>query len=746
MLRRRSSSRRRTARCRWRRPCVAGAWLGDGPAEDGSVRTVGRRSVAPASAGTDRRRCGRGEYARGGPRRIARLAPAARAEILDAPSQLATSAARRVRPADRPGARQAAQGRPGRDGPRRRHVRGLRRRGPPDRRRGAARWPAGARGIGNTALTYRAPAGVALAITPFNAPANLLAHKLGASFAAGNTTIVKAPPQAPAVSAGVVVALLLEAGAPVEAVQLLHGGGDVGAALCAAPEVAVISFTGSAATGAAVARAAGAKRLVLELGGNAATIVCEDADIAAAAEVCARTGYTNSGQSCISVQRVYVQRSRYDEFLDAFTAEVGQARRWATRSTRPPTSGPWWTMTPPSGSSPGPPRRPAAGASITIGGTRDGATVVPTVVADPPADAAVVTEEVFGALVSVLPYDDFDDVVAECNESRYGLQAGLFTRDIGRIITAWRELEVGGLIVNGSSNFRLDHVPFGGVKDSGFGRESPRLMIDDFTVVKTLLRARHVDLGGGRMTIVEPTGAAAIAAQLKAYGVEYVFGTCGHTNIALLDALQRGRHRLRHRPPRAGRGARRRRVRPGHGRARRAAGPRGPRPDERGHRRRDRGAGLGAAGRHRRRHPVLLVRSAPAPGGQPARRRRPDRDLPAVRQAGLARAPGRGPAPVHRARLLDRHLRTAGRGAAQRADGPVLPTAAGLDAAIGHPLPASAHGAGPRGRPPRPGSRDALLGARAPADLPRRRAAAAPPAGRAASSWPSTWTSRSSTR
>src|SRR5204862_2420426 len=126
-------------------------------------------------------------------------------------------------------------------------------------------------------------------------------------------TIVKAPPQAPATSAAV-VALLLEAGAPVEAVQLLHGGGDIGAALCAAPEVAVISFTGSAETGEAVARAAGAKRLVLELGGNAATIVCDDADIGLAASVCARTGYTNSGQSCISVQRVYVHRSRFEEF------------------------------------------------------------------------------------------------------------------------------------------------------------------------------------------------------------------------------------------------------------------------------------------------------------------------------------------------------------------------------------------------------------------------------------------------
>ncbi len=342
-----------------------------------------------------------------------------------------------------------------------------------------------ARGVGNTAMTFRAPAGVALAITPFNAPANLLAHKLGASFAAGNTTLVKSPPQAPAVSAAV-VALLLEAGAPVEAVQLLHGGGEVGAQLCAVPEVSVISFTGSAATGAAVARAAGAKRLVLELGGNAATIVCEDADVALAAQICARTGYSNSGQSCISVQRVYVHRSVFDDFVARFTDEVAALTvgdpldpRTDVGSMVDETAAQRvvdWA-------------REAAdrGATIALGGDRDGATLTPTVVVDPAPDAAVVRHEVFGALVSVLPYDDFDAVIETSNASRYGLQAGLFTRDIGRIIAAWRELEVGGLIVNGSSNFRLDHIPFGGVKDSGFGRESPHFMIDDYTVVRTLL-------------------------------------------------------------------------------------------------------------------------------------------------------------------------------------------------------------------------------------------------------------------
>jgi acyl-CoA reductase-like NAD-dependent aldehyde dehydrogenase len=425
-----------------------------------------------------------GTYAARAARSVARLAPATRADVLSSASVLAT----RYRDAF---ARLIALelGKPVKDGL-----------GEMDRVAdtfavcaGEARQIGGdmlpvagwRRGMGNTALTYRAPAGVALAITPFNAPANLLAHKLGASFAAGNTTIVKAPPQAPAVSASI-VALLLEAGAPLDAVQLLHGGGEVGAALCALPEVSVVSFTGSAATGAAVARAAAAKRLVLELGGNAATIVCDDADVATAARVCARTGYSNSGQSCISVQRVYAHRSVYPEFLDRLTAEVGElvvgdpldpatdvgsmvddaaAERvatWAAEAVR-------------------------AGAKITIGGDRDGATLQPTVVADPPSTAAVVVHEVFGALVAVLPYDDFDDVIVACNSSRFGLQAGLFTSDIRRIVTAWRELEVGGLIVNGSSNFRLDHVPFGGVKDSGFGRESPQYMIDDYTVVKTLM-------------------------------------------------------------------------------------------------------------------------------------------------------------------------------------------------------------------------------------------------------------------
>jgi acyl-CoA reductase-like NAD-dependent aldehyde dehydrogenase len=459
---------------------VAGRWLTDGPVAE-RVGPYQRRTVSRARIAQPDDIDAALPYARDSAKAIANLAPATRAEILE------RAAAAVIARRDEFARLLAVElGKPLKDG------RGEMLRvadtfsvaAAEARAIGGETLPVAgwARGVGNTAFTHRAPAGPVLAITPFNAPANLLAHKLAASFAAGNTTIVKPPPQAPGVSTEL-VKLVLEAGVPTEAVQVLHGGGKVGAALCAAPEIAVVSFTGSAAAGAAVAHAAGPKRVLLELGGNAATIVCEDADIEQAATICARTGYSNSGQSCISVQRVYVQRERFDEFVDAFTAQVKalvvgdpledetdvgsmvdddaaeRVVRWSAES----------------------------GGTVTIGGNRDGAVCTPTVVAAPSPTAMLVQEEVFGACVAVLPYDTFDSVIETCNYSRYGLQAGLFTYDVRRILTAWRQLEVGGLVVNGSSNFRLDHVPFGGVKDSGIGRESPRWMIEDFTVTKTLL-------------------------------------------------------------------------------------------------------------------------------------------------------------------------------------------------------------------------------------------------------------------
>ena len=342
-------------------------------------------------------------------------------------------------------------------------------------------WPAGA---GSSAIAVRVPVGIVLAITPFNAPLNLLTHKIAASFAAGNTTIVKSPPQAPGTSTRL-VQILLEAGMPESAIQLLHGGAELGDALVRIPELGAVAFTGSAAIGKKVAAAAAGKRLILELGGNAATLVCADADLADAAKVCAQAGYSNSGQSCISVQRVYVEAPRFEEFIALFRDRVASLRvgdpldpqtdvgtmvdaAAASRVTD-------WVQ-----------EAVAAGARLELGGVANGAALAPTVLANPPRNARVVAEEVFGALVAVMPFSNFASALEEANATPYGLQGGLFTFDFRRVFQAIRDFDVGGLVINGSSNFRLDHLPFGGTKDSGIGRESPRWMIEDFTYLKTV--------------------------------------------------------------------------------------------------------------------------------------------------------------------------------------------------------------------------------------------------------------------
>ena len=342
-------------------------------------------------------------------------------------------------------------------------------------------WPAGA---GSTAIAIRVPVGIVLAITPFNAPLNLLTHKIAASFAAGNTTIVKSPPQAPGTSTRL-VQILLEAGMPESAIQLLHGGVELGDALVRIPELGAVAFTGSPAAGKRVAAAAAGKRLVLELGGNAATLVCGDADLCDAAKVCAQTGYSNSGQSCISVQRVYVEAPRFEEFVALFSERVAALR--VGDPLDPQTDvGTMVDVAEASRLVGWIAEAVAGGARLELGGVANGAALAPTVVASPPKNAKIVTDGVFGALVSVMPFSDFSSALEEANSTPYGLQGGLFTFDLRRVFHAIRDFDVGGLVVNGSSNFRLDHLPFGGVKDSGIGRESPRWMIEDFTYLKTV--------------------------------------------------------------------------------------------------------------------------------------------------------------------------------------------------------------------------------------------------------------------
>ena len=324
---------------------------------------------------------------------------------------------------------------------------------------------------------------------------------------------------------------------------------------------------------------------------------------------------------------------------------------------------------------------------MVLGGTRDGATVTPTIVARPSPTASVVTQEVFGALVAVLPYGTFDEVIETCNASRYGLQAGLFTRDIGRIITAWRELQVGGLVVNGSSNFRLDHVPFGGVKDSR--HRAGVAALDDRRLHRGQDAAAARCLGFRRGERVTVSAAQALTAQLESYGVEYVFGTCGHTNIALLDALGRSRIRFviaRHEQAAA-------HAADGYARASGKPGVLllhvGPGMMN---------AVTGVATAALDSVPLVAI-SGDVPGYYEGRHPHQEvnlhadadqtRHLPAVQQADLARAPRRGPEPLRRARVLDGHHRSAGRGAAQRADGHLQPAAARR---VGQRVPAARRG------------------------------------------------------
>jgi acyl-CoA reductase-like NAD-dependent aldehyde dehydrogenase len=341
------------------------------------------------------------------------------------------------------------------------------------------------RGTRAIAATFRVPVGVVAAITPFNAPLNLVCHKVGPAFAAGNTIILKPSSQTPIIAAEF-VKLLLEAGFPPKGINLIYGGREAVQQIVKDDRVNVISFTGGLVASRNICSMAGMKKVTMELGGNAATIVHDDADLAYAAQLCARTGFSNSGQSCISVQRIYVHKSIVPTFTELLKQEVSQlkvgnpllpdtdvgclvdeasARRmieWIEEAID-------------------------SGAELIYGGERKGATVIPTILLNPKKNNQVVCEEVFGPIVSIIPYETIEEAIAETNNSSFGLQAGLFTNQMDLAYKVAHELEVGGVVINGTSNFRLDHWPYGGVKNSGVGREGPRFAIEDFTESKMIV-------------------------------------------------------------------------------------------------------------------------------------------------------------------------------------------------------------------------------------------------------------------
>lgn len=339
-------------------------------------------------------------------------------------------------------------------------------------------------GTGRFGFTRRFPLSPIAAITPFNFPVLLAAHKIAPAIACGAAMTLKPPPQDPltTIRLGDIVA---RSGYPDGGMQVVPCELSVAEQLVKDERVRMISFTGSARAGWAIRAGAGTRRVALELGGNAGVIVEADADVAFAAQRCGIGGYAYAGQSCISVQRILVHESVYARFVDAFVSrvkalkvgdpldpatEVGpmidektaqRAESWITAAA-------------------------AAGARILTGGTRRGSLVQPTVLADTRPEMAVNCEEVFAPITTVSAYHDFGDALRILNDSPYGLQAGIFTTDVRKLMRAWNELDVGGVMGNEIPSWRVDRMPYGGAKASGLGREGVRYAIQEMTELRLL--------------------------------------------------------------------------------------------------------------------------------------------------------------------------------------------------------------------------------------------------------------------
>ncbi len=337
---------------------------------------------------------------------------------------------------------------------------------------------ASAMGAGKLALLLRFPVGIVAGITPFNAPFNLACHKIAPALAAGNAMVLKAPPQCPGVIHEI-AKIFVDAGMPPGALNVLYGD-LVGPLLVRDPRVDFISFTGSPGAGAAIKAASGLRRVALELGGDGPTIVAADASIEDSAPVCGRNAMRLAGQSCISVQNVYVHDALYEAFVKRLVAEIkllkvgdpldpmtdvgtliDEAAAQRVES---------WVK-----------EAVAQGATLLTGGRRTGAQLEPTVLVDVRQDMRVVCNEVFGPVVSIQRFSDIDDVFRRVSESRFGLQCGVYTKSLELAMRAVRSIRTGGVILNGSSTWRTDQLAYGGIKDSGIGREGPKYAIRDMT-------------------------------------------------------------------------------------------------------------------------------------------------------------------------------------------------------------------------------------------------------------------------
>jgi glyceraldehyde-3-phosphate dehydrogenase (NADP+) len=338
---------------------------------------------------------------------------------------------------------------------------------------------------GRWALVRRFPIGPVASITPFNFPLNLVAHKVAPGMAAGCTVVHKPPPQTPLCSL-LLAEMIHAAGWPAGGVNVLPLANADAEPLVTDDRLKMLSFTGSTAVGWELKRKAGKKRVALELGGNAGVIVHHDADLAYAAERCVVGGFSYAGQTCISVQRILVARAVLENFLGEFVPRVKKLRLGDPLDEATDV-GPLISEAAARRVEEWAGEAVAEGATLLAGGKRHGAFFEPTVLTGTRPEQRVNCEEIFGPVVTVEPYTEFAEAVHRVNATNYGLQAGLFTRDAKLIQEAYEELQVGGVMVGEVPTFRIDHMPYGGMKDSGLGREGLRYAIEEMTERKLLV-------------------------------------------------------------------------------------------------------------------------------------------------------------------------------------------------------------------------------------------------------------------
>ncbi len=341
---------------------------------------------------------------------------------------------------------------------------------------------------GRFGITRRFPIGPVAAISPFNFPLNLAAHKISPAIAAGCSIVLKPPSRDPLTMLAV-AEIIDEAGLPEGAVSILPMDRTLGDRLVEDDRFKLLTFTGSPAVGWKMKERAGRKKVVLELGGNAGAIVDASADLDWAVQRCLVGAFSYAGQVCISVQRLFVHRDVWEPFMERFVEGAGAI---AVGDPMDPETrlGPMVDLEAAQRIGRWVDEAVAAGAKALVGGKGEGQAYPATVLTDVPRDAAVCTKEAFAPIVVAAPFDDFDAVLGEVNDSRFGLQAGVFTNDLSHAWRAFEELEVGGVILNDVPTYRIDHMPYGGVKDSGLGREGLRFAIEDMTELRILVLAQ----------------------------------------------------------------------------------------------------------------------------------------------------------------------------------------------------------------------------------------------------------------